>query len=345
MQRASKSVMTMCALLASWLGGAALARADAGGQGGGAPPVHPIGVVLIAGGAAERQRTIVAQAIEAAVRDAGWSPPPKPFTKTQSDAMLGCLDAKPPASCVPASPPIARVFVVTVENGQAENGEPMVVLTGKGILLDPPSTAIRQQHCERCASNDLTAASTELAKIVLRDLAVRAGTTIVELTSDPDGAEIVLDGQRIGATNGRFNTYPGKHVVRFEKPGYVAEAREFTAEEDKSVLVSVTLQSSEDGRPPIRPPPSKLVPGILLGTGGVLGVTGAVWIFYYGTKDGSGDRYRYTRTMPLGVGAAAVGVGAAGLGAYLLWKGSRSSAPTVSVTSGGAVLSWMGTFR
>jgi hypothetical protein len=180
---------------------------------------------------------------------------------------------------------------------------------------------------------------------VLRDLALRAGTTIADFRSEPDGVEIVLDGQRIGATNAKLNTYPGKHVVRFEKPGYLAQTREFTAEEDQSVLVSVTLHLSDTAKPPIRPPPpSKLVPAALFGASGVLLLTGAVGI-YYGTKGDSDDRYRYPRAMPIGISAAVGGLGAAGVGLYLLWKGSRSSAPTVGVTSGGAVLGWMGTFR
>lgn len=345
MQITSKPVMTVFVLLASWLIGVAGARAQGSAGGSGTPAAATPGLLLVTGGAAERQREIVGQAITAAVRDAGWSLPPKPLTKSQSDGMLACFDSKQPASCIPASLRIARVFVVTVEDRQADNGVPMVFLVGKAILIDPPATAIRQQHCERCASNDLTAASAELAKIVLRDLALSAGTTIVELRSEPEGAEIVLDGRRIGATNAKFNTYPGKHVVRFEKPGYLAETRELTAEEDKSVSVAVTLRPSGAGKPPVRPPPpSKLVPGALLGAAGVLLVTGGVGI-YYGTKGDSDDRYRYPRAMPIGIGAAVLGIGAAGAGAYLLWKGSRSSAPTVGVASGGAVLGWMGTFR
>lgn len=345
MQRASKPILTMFTLLVSWLMGVASVRAEGSSSASSTSSGPASGLVLITGGAAERQREIVGQAIEAAVRDAGWSLPAKPFTKSQSDSMLACFDSKQPASCIPAPLRIARVFVVTVENRQADNGVPMLVLTGKALVIDPPATAIRQQHCERCASNDLAAASAELAKIVLRDLALSAGTTIVELRSEPEGAEIVLDGRRIGATNAKFNTYPGKHVVRFEKPGYLAETREFAVEEDKSVTVSVTLRPSDTGKPPIRPPPpSRLVPGVLLGAAGVLLVTGAVGI-YYGTKGDSDDRYRYPRAMPIGIGAAIVGVGAAGAGLYLLWKGPRSSAPTVGVTSGGAVLGWMGAFR
>jgi hypothetical protein len=343
MQMTSKLVRTVFALLASWLAGASLVHADAASNGA-AAALGRTGVVLVTGGA-ERQREIVGQAIEAAVRAAGWSLPPKPLTKSQSDGMLTCLDSKPPASCFPAALQIARCFIVTVQEGQAENGAPLLRLIGKGILIDPPATAIRQQHCERCASNDLTASSAELAKIVLRDLALRAGTTIADFRSDPEGAEIVLDGERVGATNAKLNTYPGTHVVRFEKPGYIAQTREFTAVDDQSVLVAVALHRSDTGKPPTRPPlTSKLVPAALFGASGVLLVTGAVGI-YFGAKGDSDDKYRYPRAMPIGITATVAGIGAAAVGGYLRWKGSRSSAPTVGVTSGSAVLGWMGTFR
>jgi hypothetical protein len=337
MQRTSKTILAMFTLLAPWLIGAAFARAEGAG--------HPPGFVLIGGGAAERSRELVAQTIEAAVRDAGWTLPSKPLTKSQSETLIACFDSKPPASCVPPSQRSARIFIVTVENGQADNGMPLLVLTGRGIMLDPESTAIRSQHCERCASNDLAASAAELAKIVLQDLALRAGTTIVDFRSTPEGATITLDGAPIGATNARFNTYPGKHLARFEKPGYLAVVREFTAVEDQSVLVEAPLQSSQTSKPPPIRRPSKLMPGILIGAGGALGVTGAVWIAYYATKNDPADRYRYSRAMPLGAGAVALGVGAAAVGGYLLWKGARSSAPTVNATSGGALLGWMGTFR
>lgn len=344
MQMTSRLVRTVFALLASWLAGASLVHADAASSGNAAGLGRTGGVVLVTGGA-ERQREIVGQAIEAAVRTAGWSLPPKPLTKSQSDGMLTCLDSKPPASCFPAALQIARGFVVTLQEGQAENGAPWLRLTGKGILVDPPATAIRQQHCERCASNDLTASAAELAKIVLRDLALRAGTTIADFRSDPEGAEIVLDGERVGATNAKLNTYPGKHVARFEKPGYIAQTREFTAVEDQSVLVAATLPRTDTGKPPTLPPlASKLVPAALFGASGVLLVTGAVGI-YYGAKGDSDDRYHYPRAMPIGITATVAGIGAAAVGGYLLWKGSRSSAPTVGVSSGSAVLGWMGTFQ
>jgi hypothetical protein len=343
MQRASKPAMTVYALLVSWLIGGGFVRADPNASGNGASSGRTAGVVVVTGGAAERHRELVGQVIEKAVRAAGWLPPSKPLTKSQSDRMLTCFDADQPPSCISASLPIARVFVVTVENGQAANGAPMVILTGKAALIDPPVTAIRQQHCDRCASNDLTAASDELAKIVLQDLALGAGTTLVDFRSEPDGAEIVLDGRRVGATNAKLNTYPGKHLVRFEKPGYIAQTREFTAEEDKSVVVAVELKKSDSDKPPI-PPRSKLLPGILLGASGVLLFTGAAGISY-AVKDASDDKYRYPRALPIGISSAVAGVAAAGVGLYLLRKGPRTSAPTVSATVGGAVLGWMGTFR
>ena len=318
MKRASKPILVVSALLASLLAGAATGRADDAPDDRDALPVYTAGVVLITGGAAERQREIVGQVIEAAVRDAGWSLPQQPLTQSESDGVLACLDSNQLQGCIPPALQLARVFVVAIEPGQASDGAPLIVLTGKALLLDPPATAIRQQHCERCASNDLTAASAELAKLVLRDLALRAGTTIADLRSEPVGAEIILDGRRAGATNARLNTYPGRHVVRFEKPGYLAQTHELIAKNDRSVRVAVTLHRS---KPPPMSPRSKLLSGALIGAGGALLGVAAAGI-YYSTKGDSEDRYRYPRAKPIGIGSAVLGAGAAGAGLYLFWKGT-----------------------
>jgi hypothetical protein len=319
----------MSALLASWLAGAATGRADDapvavtdGARANGVPdhsealPARTAGVVLITGGAADRQREIVGEVIEDAVLTAGWSLPPQPLTQSESDGVLACLDTEQPASCIPAPLRLSRVFVVAVEAGQADDGAPLIVLTGKALLFDPRFTAIRQQYCERCASNDLIAASAELAKLVLRDLVLVAGTTIADFRSDPVGAEIFLDGNRVGATNAKLNTYPGKHVVRFEKPGYLAETRELIAKDDQSVRVAVLLHPK-----PAAPLRSKLLSGALIGAGGALLGVAAAGI-YYSTKGDSDDRYRYPRAKPIGIVSAVLGAGAASAGLYLLWKGT-----------------------
>lgn len=302
------------------------------------------GIVLVSGDAAEKYGERVGQVVEAAVRGAGWSLLQEPLVKVESDRILGCLRSSEAASCVPEALRIARVFVVKIENGQASDGAPLMILTGKGVVIRPASMAIRQQYCEHCSDDRLMAASAELAKVVLQDLALRAGTTLVEFESVPDGAEIILDGERIGATRSTFRTYPGKHLVRFEKPGFFPEAREVAAEEGETTRVSVALRPSGADQSPDRRGGSQLVPDILIGGGGALAVTGAVWL-HYSTKYGPEDKDRYKHATTLGGGALVVGLGAAALGAYSLWRGSRSQTMIFGVTSGGGTLGWMGTLR
>lgn len=204
------------------------------------------GLVLIGGTAAERYGGTVGTAVEAAVRDLGWVLPAEPLTKSQAEVVRGCLDAKRHASCLPAALRIARVIVVRIER-EVQNGTAVVVLTGKGIGFAPASAAIRQQHCEHCDPDRLGDASVTLAKLVLEELSLRARDTVVALRSTPEGAQVVLDGNRVGVTNATFHTYPGKHMVRFEKPGFLDEVREFTAHEGRSAEVRVRLRAATAG--------------------------------------------------------------------------------------------------
>jgi hypothetical protein len=302
------------------------------------------GIVLVSGDAAEQYGGRVGQVVEAAVRGAGWSLLQEPLVKIESDRMLACLRSSAAPSCVLEALQIARVFVVKIENGQASDGAPLLILTGKSVVIRPASMAIRQQYCERCSDDRLMAAAAELAKVVLQDLALRAGTTGVEFESVPDGAEIILDGERIGATRSTFRTYPGKHLVRIEKPGSFPEAREVVAEEGKTTRVSVALRPSGADRPPNRRGGSQLVSDALIGGGGALAVTGAIWL-HYNTRYGPEGKDRYRHATTLAGGALVVGLGAAGLGAYSLWWGSRSQAMIFGVTSGGGTLGWRGTLR
>src|SRR4029078_7617127 len=95
----------------------------------------------------------------------------------------------------------------------------------KLIAFAPQGLAVRQRFCEHCADDRLSAASTDLARQLLADLAVRAGRTVLDVAAPPPGARITLDGQPIGATDATFNTFPGAHVVVVEKAGYPAARR------------------------------------------------------------------------------------------------------------------------
>jgi hypothetical protein len=240
MRIASRCVAALFALLA-WL------RSS--------PAVAEIrGIVLVSGSAAEQYGAGVGRVIEAVVRGAGWSLPPEQLTKIESDGMLECLGSKQAASCVPASLQIARVFIVKIESGEAIDGAPMVVLTGKGIVIESAFTVSRQRYCVFCGDDRVMAASAELAKSVLQGLAPRAETSVVELRPVPRGPEGAL-----------------------------------------------------------------LMPDALIGAGGALAVTGAVWL-HYGTQADPEGKPRYAHATALGLGAMVIGLGTASLGAYLLWE-------------------------
>src|SRR4051812_25130900 len=118
-------------------------------------PAHAeAGLLVIGGSAAVRERTVIGTAVEDAVRKAGWSLPAKPLAKKDSDRLLSCEDSVTPWTCIPSTVTgagIRDVLVVSVETRQAENGAPLVVITGKLIISNPQSFAVRQRFCEHCA--------------------------------------------------------------------------------------------------------------------------------------------------------------------------------------------------
>lgn len=309
------------------------------------------GLLIVGGGAAEHERATVGSAIESTVRSAGWSLPSKPFAKKDTDRLLNCSDAKTPWTCMPpavSSAGIQDVLVVSVESSQAENGAPIVVITGKLIVTSPQVFAVRHRFCEHCADDKLAEASQDLTHQLIQELAVRGGRTVVNIKSHPTSADITLDGSHLGATDSTFNTFPGKHVAIVQKPGFVTEVREFTAEEGKTAELLFTLRpspTSVESHPALQPWWSaRWVARTAIGAGAALVVFGGISIYRGQTFGGADNRYDYTRATTVGVVTGLVGLGAAGAGLYLLWRGPDASAPSASIGPGGAVVGWTGRF-
>jgi PEGA domain-containing protein len=309
------------------------------------------GVVVIGGGAREHERLTIGGAIESAMRSAGWALSAKPATKKEADDLLNCKDAAAPWTCVPSSisgKGIRDVFVVSVDMSQAPNGAPLVVITGRMIVTEPPEFAFGQRFCEHCADDKLTQAGTELARQLIDDLATRTGRTVVHFTSEPTSADIILDGTKLGATEATYSTSPGKHTAMLQKAGYVSQVKEFTVAQGKTADVSFTLiRSDAETAAPIastQPPHSSrsyLVPGIAIGAGATFALVGGA-LLYRGLSDS--DQYEYPRATAVGLSMELVGLGAIGAGIYLLWRGDRGAVPTASVAPGSAVVGWSGRF-
>ncbi|HEY5947293.1 MAG TPA: hypothetical protein VIV40_17435 [Kofleriaceae bacterium] len=90
--------------------------------------------------------------------------------------------------------------------------------------------------------------------------------------------------------------------------------------------------------------PSRLWPSLLLGAGIAAMATGGVFL-YYGSLDGSNQKYIYQDSTPVGIAVATVGVGATIGGAiWLIQAGSSGSGPVATATRGGAYVGWVGHF-
>lgn len=326
-------------------------RAHADGTSGGSTATPAVGgVVAVGGNAEERDRAAVSAGAMAATRQAGWQLPAKPLTKKESTSLLRCLDPGEPWNCIPGSigsQGIHQALVVAAEKQQAEDGSPVVVLTAKLIVTQPHALAVRRRLCEHCADDRLTQASSELTEQLLQELAVRMGRTVLEVKSSPSGARIVLDGVPVGATNMTFNTYPGPHVVILEAPGYLTQTIPVDAQEGKTAAVAVTLQPSASVPPPPKiatqhEEPSRLAPIALFSAGGAA-LVGSGILIYLGAQSGPDQDVLHTSAKAHGIELGILGVAAIGAGAYLWWRGS-TSAPTVSVTPGAAVVGWTRAF-
>jgi hypothetical protein len=245
-----------------------------------------------------------------------------------------------------------RLFVVAIEH-RAAGDAPMIVLTGKAIIPPEHLLVVGERYCERCAGPELDAAATELAGRLLRELAVRAGRTTIAVSSTPPGAQIILDGDAIGATDATLRTYPGLHSIVLEKPGYALATRSLSVEDGQTVEVVVPLQpaaaSGSGGRRPPPPPstgPSRLPPALVVGGGGALLALGLGLVALDEDVHLTGKQpAHYFDSAPLGMGLAITGTVTAVGGAFWWWRRTRSrAAPAMSLSAGGATVGLSGVF-
>jgi len=302
------------------------------------------GLLVVGGNAEEHARTTVSAAIESAIRGAGWTLPAKPLSRKEADGLLKCPDAKSPWTCIPAKKGIGGAFVVSVDMIQSANGAPIIAVTGKMITTNPPSFAVGEQYCERCADDKLADAGTAFVQQLTRELARRSGRTVVVIKSIPSSGVLIFDGEQLGGTDTTFPTFPGKHTAMVQKPGYISELREFRVDEGKTAEITLTLRPSPAG--PTRSEQvssawARRLPMILIGAGGLITIFGTVSL-YQGQRDGG--KYDYTRATAVGITTGVIGLGTAGTGLYLLWHRSNSDAPAPSNSSSGVALGWSGRF-
>ena len=62
------------------------------------------------------------------------------------------------------------------------------------------------------------------------------------VTSAPEGAEVLLDGQFVGNTPATLNLPAGKHTIRVKAEGYKEWSRELTVLAGGSVTLAASLE-------------------------------------------------------------------------------------------------------
>jgi hypothetical protein len=90
---------------------------------------------------------------------------------------------------------------------------------------------------------------------------------------------------------------------------------------------------------------SRLWPSLVMGAGIATLAAGGIF-FYYGSLDGSDQKYIYPDSTPVGIALAAVGAGAAIGGTIWLVQtgGTSRTGPVATATPGGAYVGWVGHF-
>ena len=305
------------------------------------------GVVIAGGNAAPQLRATATSAVEHEVQRAGWEAPQARLTSAETEAVLACKQVTKPWMCLASSigdKGIDRALVVFLDASRTATGAPQLVLTAKLIVTHPESLIVRQQYCEGCTDDRLRKLSSELARDLIAEQAARGKPAVLEIKSVPPGAAVLLDGKQVGITDVALRTSPGKHVVSFRKDGHRGEVREV----ETASARRPSCRSSSCREAPRRHRPCAVAPvpaGLLLG-GGLASLGTGLVVIAIGQKEDPDEKFRYSFPRAyLGTGLAVAGAVAISVGIAMWVRGPEAtSAPTVSVTSGGGVLGWARTF-
>ena len=74
---------------------------------------------------------------------------------------------------------------------------------------------------------------------------VETMVSTIELKSNPDGAEISIDGKYVGNTPTTLHLSVGDHVIKFEKPGFKPWERTLTITLGEATTIPATLEQLE----------------------------------------------------------------------------------------------------
>jgi hypothetical protein len=260
-----------------------------------------------------------------------------------ADASAACLKDRAPWSCVaPAIRGKDQLMIVDIDSDRSA-GAPMTIVTAHLLSAGVEAASFASRNCAMCNEEALKRTVGELSRDLLQRAAVRSGRTKLAIHSRPAGAQITLDGAPIEFP-GSIATYPGKHTVVLQLPGYAPRARDVVAIDGRTTELTVGLEAL---RPLAdeRRRPSQFLPGLAIGLGCAAIATGALLIYFDQDPDPRGpQRPDFYNTAAAGTVTLAVGALAVGAGAYFLLRPRTTSTAVIAPLPGGAAVGWAGRF-
>ncbi len=239
--------------------------------------------------------------------------------------------------------------MVEVERDPAAGGDRIKVT---GWLYGPDGAPIAAQSlfCNDCRNDTLKPKLEELARLLFS--AAASGSGRLSVQTQPAGATVLVDGEKIGVSPITRGLREGPHTITLELPGHETVTRKVTIQDDAESPIDVALVEIGGGGGG-RGGSGKGLAYATLGVGGAAIIGGVIMIAIdprceKGSTSSAcaPSKPTYTSTQTPGIITAVAGVAVVGAGWYLLRRsGKRPAAtPTASLGAGGAVVGLTGSF-
>ena len=127
--------------------------------------------------------------------------------------------------------------------------------TLKLALIDTPTgdyAAVADKRCDRCTTDQASAALGEATTALLQAGAARPKGTL-EVLTDPPGADVLLTDRRLGQTPYVRTAFVGAYDVTLKLSGYALVRQHLEVEDGKKASARLTLTA--EGSAPVPPPP------------------------------------------------------------------------------------------
>lgn len=128
------------------------------------------------------------------------------------------------------------------------NGEQNTI---EARIYDAALSAVLAERFSDCVACSRTQLAAQLSRLFseLYQTAKRRKTGLLEITSNPPGATVRLNGTRLGTTPIFWTTIAGEHWVELSKPGFAPYQIEVTVEADRGSAHDATLAPDKSAPP------------------------------------------------------------------------------------------------